>query len=147
MRAAAALLLAGIAHTFEEDNKSTLPIMDMEFRRNLILLYQEVLNNIVKHSRATRVTIGLKIDDRAIDLRIADNGAGFEPGEKKDGHGLGSLKHRADQMHGVVVLDSSPGSGTTVSFKASLPRLPLVVRFKSVLMKRVRHQTAAPFKP
>jgi signal transduction histidine kinase len=135
MKGAAARMLADIDYSFVEDNRATLPIMDMEFRRNFVLLFQEALNNIVKHSRATKVIIRLNVDDRQVDLSVTDNGVGFISDEKKEGHGLGSLKHRAEQMNGVGSIASSPGAGTTVTLKAPLPKLPLVVRLRSVVMK------------
>jgi signal transduction histidine kinase len=143
MKGAAARMLADIDYSFDEENRATLPIMDMEFRRNLVLLFQEALNNIVKHARATKVNIRLSVDDRQVILSVTDNGVGFITDEKKEGHGLGSLKHRAEQMNGVGSITSSPGTGTTVTLKAPLPKLPIVVRLRSLVMKILSKRHAA----
>jgi signal transduction histidine kinase len=145
MRERAGRMLIQIDHSFDEDARGSMPIMDMAFRRNLILLYQESLNNIVKHSKATKVAINVKTDDKVVHLTISDNGTGFDTEKKKDGHGLGTLKHRAEQMKGSLDVKSSPGEGTTIFFRAPLPQLPLVARFKSSAMNLV-HSTKDLFR-
>jgi signal transduction histidine kinase len=143
MKDAAARLLVGVAHSFDADGTDSVPIMDMEFRRNLILLYQEALNNIAKHSKATRVVITVKAREKMFDLTIEDDGVGFDPDTAKSGHGLNTLKHRAEQMGGSLQISSSPGKGTRLHLTAPIADPPLVVRLKVHAIRRLQAARSA----
>jgi len=59
---------------------------------------QEALQNVAKHSGATRVMFFARFDDRRVRLRVADNGAGFEQkkaGNKPTSFGLAGMRERA----------------------------------------------------
>jgi len=66
---------------------------------------QEALNNIVKHARATRVIVTLRLDDN-VRLSIVDNGVGFDPADVPPNH-LGTKDHartrRGDRREVFVV--------------------------------------------
>lgn len=89
-------------------------------RMALFRIYQEVLNNIARHSRARDVWITLGINDRTAVLEIWDNGAGFQVPQDwveqaRSGHfGLIGMFERAEAIHAAVELDSGPGQGTRV---------------------------------
>ena len=86
---------------------------------------QEGLNNIAKHSRATKVLLSLRKKDRAIDLAIEDNGHGFDlskigsPGSTGHGFGLKSMQERTELSGGTFAIESTQGEGTTI--RASWP--------------------------
>ena len=66
-----------------------------EIRRNVFLVVKEALNNILKHARATEVTLILKKDDNGISLFIQDNGAGIDINNlRRFGNGLKNMKQR-----------------------------------------------------
>ncbi len=91
-------------------------------RRNVFLVVKEALHNIVKHSAASEVTISLKIPDSTMEIRIQDNGKGFVPEESAEaGNGLSSMKKRAADIGGTVVIESQTGCGTTVVLSVSMP--------------------------
>lgn len=87
------------------------------------LLYRaarELLNNAVKHARATRLRVRLRRDDDAVTLTVADDGVGFDPDVLADrvahGHiGLASLMDGFEAMGGSVQLDTGPAAGTAVT--------------------------------
>ena len=54
--------------------------LSLEQRRNLLLVAREALNNIIKHSRASEVRIGVSGASQRLELSIQDNGRGFDPG-------------------------------------------------------------------
>ena len=89
----------------------------MEVRRDLLLLYKEILHNIAKHAEATEVNIQLQVRRGSIELTVADNGVGFSPNGSRAGTGLKSLSERAVHLGGELQLDSAPGRGTTVRFR------------------------------
>lgn len=81
---------------------------------------QEALNNISKHSKATRVRIFLGEADDRINLAIRDNGLGFHLQQSlpEDGsiHGLGlsSMTERAEMFGGCCFIESAVGKGTSI---------------------------------
>ena len=77
----------------------------------------ELINNIVKHAAAQKVTIQLIQYPHYINLMIEDDGKGFNFNkalEEKKGIGLGNILSRVEYMNGIVEIDSSAGKGTTV---------------------------------
>lgn len=91
----------------------------------LILVYrsvQEVIYNIIKHARATKVNISFQNKNGGANIVIRDNGRGFDVAylkAKQEGgksFGLFAVKERIQNMGGQFRLDSGPGCGTTVEF-------------------------------
>jgi len=74
-------------------------------------IVQEQLNNILKHSQATKVEVELKKEANCLQVSITDNGKGFDPSEKRNGIGLKNIKNRAEIYNGIVEIISSPGEG------------------------------------
>jgi signal transduction histidine kinase len=78
---------------------------------------REAVNNIIKHSSASRCTIRCLIDSGDFQLAIQDNGKGIPlelDGRLDRGHGMASMKHRAKQLHGQCLVESGPGYGTVI---------------------------------
>ncbi len=78
---------------------------------------QEALQNVAKHSRATRVNLSLQAADKKIRLRVSDNGAGFSAetaARRPMSYGLAGMRERAELMGGTLGIRSSPGKGTVV---------------------------------
>jgi len=74
---------------------------------------QEALNNITKHAKASRVEIDLQHDDGAVELRVHDDGKGFEQGLVLAGHyGLSMMRERAESVGAQLTITSQPGHGT-----------------------------------
>jgi len=75
-------------------------------------IVQEQLNNIVKHSEATKVDIALtQKGENSIELLIMDNGKGHNLADKPNGVGLQNIKTRAALHYGEVVINTSLGNG------------------------------------
>lgn len=78
---------------------------------------QEALNNIAKHAKANRVKISLQYTVGKVEMRIHDNGVGFDPslGLALPGHyGLEMMNERAEAIHAKLDINSKPGKGTEV---------------------------------
>ena len=85
---------------------------------------QEALTNIRKHACAQHVTVGVRGDEHALVVRIADDGRGFQEKRRPDepGHlGLVSMRQHAEIAGGWFRLDSDDG-GTVVEFSLSRAR-------------------------
>jgi len=82
-----------------------------QFRKNVFRIVQEQMNNILKHAKATEVTISLSQNKKIIILSISDNGVGFDTGKKQKGIGIANIKSRAVSYNGTVDFVSQPGHG------------------------------------
>jgi signal transduction histidine kinase len=122
-------LVAGLAALVEEYRHNMIVDVELtipeavpeppdEVTGQLLGIVSESLSNVVRHSRATRASLELTApDDGATwQLRIEDNGVGFDPaGVVKLGHqGLANTRARAAAIGGMALIDSSPGGGTRV---------------------------------
>lgn len=74
---------------------------------------QEALNNVAKHAKASRVEIDLRHEGTSIELRIRDDGKGFDPEQTVSGHyGLGMMRERAEAVGALLTVTSQPDHGT-----------------------------------
>jgi signal transduction histidine kinase len=67
----------------------------------------ELLNNAVRHARATEVTVRLQRQAAALEIVVEDNGRGFTPPTAGCGIGLRGVRARADYLHGEMFINSS----------------------------------------
>jgi len=83
-----------------------------------IILYraiQEIVNNVIKHSKANQLVISLIKDNDGISCTIEDNGIGFEMSQTQNGIGLKNIKNRISYLNGTVEWDSAKDKGTLVA--------------------------------
>ena len=93
------------------------PARDLEVLR----IAQEALQNAVKHSHASHVTVVLRGDGDRLLLEIEDDGVGFDPaaeGIRSRRLGLTSMEERAERIGGTLEIRSAAGAGTTVRLEA-----------------------------
>jgi signal transduction histidine kinase len=89
---------------------------------NLYRVVQEIMQNTIKHARATVLKINIIAKDKSIFLQTKDDGIGFNYSEKSleaKGVGLLSLQSRAQLLGGQLVVHTQPGNGTT--FEIEIP--------------------------
>lgn len=120
---------AGQSHQVPEDGRAAMvdfyrlpPALELGLYR----ITQEALNNALKHSGATSVLVRIRMGPERISLEIADNGCGFDPDKspgKNRGFGIVGLRERATQLGGHLIIDSSPGKGTTIRITDILYRV------------------------
>jgi len=89
--------------------------------RHTVQALREILSNIVRHSRATEVSVDVDvdIDEKMVVLTVVDNGRGFST-PVGPGRGLRNLTSRARELGGDCVIDSGPSRGTMVRWTAKL---------------------------
>jgi two-component system sensor histidine kinase UhpB len=107
----------GIEHTFHADENLDSMKLSMEKRRNFYLIFKETLNNLVKYSNASHVSISLTHEHHFIILTISDNGIGFDSKKTYTGNGLLSMKTRAVEMQAILKIESEVGSGANIELK------------------------------
>jgi two-component system, NarL family, sensor kinase len=109
-------------HPLQIDFTSTDFSLTAEREVNLYRVIQEIMQNTIKHARATILNINVIKKDKSIFLQTKDNGIGFNYNEKSleaKGVGLLSLQSRAQLLGGQLVVHTQPGSGTT--FEIEIP--------------------------
>ncbi len=103
-------------------------ITEMESSKKLILfrMIQEILQNILKHSKSSIVTIHLNYEKEFLNLNIEDNGSGFnvedkmKSGVQMNGSGLLNLQNRATALRAQLSIKSRPDEGTCINIKMPL---------------------------
>jgi signal transduction histidine kinase len=89
-----------------------LPALPPDVEVNIYYIVEEALNNIVKHTTATNISLQLICAGRDLRLRITDDGQGFDPTQTRPGMGLRNIRERAALLGGLVAVRSRPGGGT-----------------------------------
>lgn len=85
-------------------------------RRNLFLVYKEILHNIIRHAKARNIYVDIFIKDEHLNLIVRDDGVGFVYNEQtKAGNGLENLKQRTSAIGGTLTIKSKPGQGTSIT--------------------------------
>jgi len=73
--------------------------LSRDLQLSLYRILQEQLRNILKHANATSIEVGLAIDNNILQMRIKDNGVGFDAGDNKGGIGLANMISRIKQVY------------------------------------------------
>lgn len=122
-RETAAKLLRAHDYTFTVHGEAQDDRLPLAFKRDLFLIFKEVLNNIVRHAEATKVEVEIDCKRSRLQLRIADNGKGFNnlDQEFREGNGLRNLRMRAQAIGGSLRVRSALGEGTSVHLTVPMP--------------------------
>jgi signal transduction histidine kinase len=113
--------------TFELDVDKLIGRMPPEVETTLYRVFQEALNNIVRHAKANHVQITLRCNDGVFEGEILDDGQGFDienvrlHGEEPRGLGLLGMKERVLQFNGQLDILSQPGKGTRIFISIPVP--------------------------
>jgi signal transduction histidine kinase len=91
--------------------------LDKDLSTTIFRIFQEILTNVARHSRATRVDVDISISDERLTLEVVDNGVGISERDRNDGKSLGLLgmQERALRFKGEIDISGSPGHGTRVA--------------------------------
>jgi len=93
------------------DGHASVPI---RLQLDLQQLLREAVANAVRHGGASRVDIGVEVDEDRLRLQVKDNGTGFLPANGGSAVEPWSLKERVDRAHGSLALYSEPGCTNVV---------------------------------
>lgn len=122
-RETAAKLLRAHEYTLTVHGEAHGDQLPLEFKRDIFLIYKEVLNNIIRHANAENVTIVIDCRKGRIQLLIEDDGDGFNNLDKefREGNGLRNLRMRAQAIGGNLKVRSTLNEGTSVKLTLMLP--------------------------
>jgi signal transduction histidine kinase len=106
--------------------------LDEEQYINLFLVFQETLNNIMKHASAKRVEIEIMRSDDCVELTVSDNGKGFDTKDryKPRSFGLRGIQERIGHMGGTVKITSQLGKGASIAVCVPLEKQGCAVEAK-----------------
>ena len=121
MKSISSTMLQGMSYSFQAPGESLKGPVDIDKRRNIILMYKEILHNVRKHSRATHVDVRVSEGGGFFTFTVIDNGVGFETNMLHDGNGLSSMKARAAQIGAAIDLDAAPGRGVRIAVTTKIP--------------------------
>ncbi len=88
----------------------------------ILRVVQEALANIGRHARAQSITVSIRTLKDRLELRIQDDGQGFDPAQHPQGMGIKNMKERAEEFGGRFDLSSTPGIRNDDDILPSTPR-------------------------
>ncbi|MFH0977033.1 MAG: 7TM diverse intracellular signaling domain-containing protein [Spirochaetota bacterium] len=106
-----------IKHTINKNDLPLEKILSLEIILNLLEIYSEILNNIVKHSEASNVDITVQYADEHLSIIVSDNGIGFDykvQRVKKGSYGLNILEDLAQEIGALLEIQSISGHGSVI---------------------------------
>lgn len=120
MKDTARTMLHNVPFEFLSEGKTGGVRLSLNLRRNVYPMFKEILHNIVKHSKAGRVTIQVNVTARQFQLQVQDNGAGFDEKKVRRGNGLKNLRRRTAELQGRLEIRSQPRQGSHIIITAPL---------------------------
>jgi signal transduction histidine kinase len=95
--------------------------LDPVIEVNTYRICQELLNNAVKYSKASRIFLQLFCRDHKLIIQIEDNGIGFDKSAvKQNSLGMNTLRERVALLKGDIELDTAPQKGTNIFIELAL---------------------------
>ncbi|MFL9859498.1 histidine kinase [Paraburkholderia madseniana] len=98
------------------------PVLPDAYATAVFRIAQASLTNVVRHAGASRADVTLTSTAVALDLRVSDDGCGFDPATAYRGnsYGLLGMQERVRLIGGTMTIDSAPGTGTAISIHIPL---------------------------
>ena len=96
-----------------------------EYATALFRIYQEAVNNVIKHADAKNVNVQLVFTPLTVSIRVDDDGRGFSKDQmdNRTNWGITGMQERASLLKGQFFIESEPGKGTLVEI--SVPYCPI----------------------
>jgi ligand-binding sensor domain-containing protein/signal transduction histidine kinase len=121
-----------------------------DLRREIYLIFKETVNNLAKHSGANSAEIDFRLAGSRLVVRVSDDGRGFVAADAAQGnghgtmggHGLHSMRKRAEHLGGTYEISSASGRGTTVTLNVpiKIKRRRRAPDWRKFLPKRLLHR-------
>ena len=92
-------------------------ILGMEERRNVFLIIKEAVNNAVKHAGCALLSIAFVLRHKQLEIKITDDGCGFDPAKRGLRNGMTNMERRAKQIGAELNIHSEKGAGSTITLK------------------------------
>jgi two-component system NarL family sensor kinase len=99
---------------FTYNNLEIINCLEKNLGHNIYRIFQELITNIIKYSKATIIDIEISTSIDHLLLRVNDNGIGFDASINNKGLGLNNVKHRAQLYNGNIIINTKKGEGTEI---------------------------------
>ncbi|MCA8831137.1 sensor histidine kinase [Hymenobacter pini] len=96
--------------------------LDSTLENIVFRILQELIHNVTKHARATKLRVQLVCQAQQLTVTLEDNGIGFDPARQKENTGIGlrNVESRVAYLHGTLTIHSGSGEGTTTTLNIPL---------------------------
>jgi ligand-binding sensor domain-containing protein/signal transduction histidine kinase len=108
------------SHHIGSDIKDTR--LSLQISRNILMIFKEALHNCLKHSKAKHVNFSATANDELLEIKVQDDGSGFDTEYEQNGHGINNMNVRAKRIDAYFITDSN-SNGTTVNLYIKLSAL------------------------
>lgn len=92
----------------------------------VLRILQEALANILKHAKASTVTVTVGMKAGALVVSVGDDGIGLDPLDAGTGHGVSNMRHRAERVGGTLRIDAC-ANGTVLRLSVPLGKVEAVI--------------------
>jgi signal transduction histidine kinase len=106
--------------------QGNLPDLPQTWQENLLRIGEEALTNTLKYARARNFETRVIYREKELRLELRDDGDGFQVNDSHDGFGLTGMRERAEQMGGLLSIESLRGKGTNVTLVVPCEEVALV---------------------
>ncbi len=115
---------AGLTLHWHMSDMPPLPWLEPAQALQVLRLIQEAMTNVIKHAQARTLSLSARQQGDALEVRIEDDGCGFDATAPSSGQGLASMRLRARALGAVLHWASAPGQGTQVQLRLPLQGRP-----------------------
>lgn len=103
----------------EIDVNDTGKRLPLELSRNILMIFKEAINNVLKYSKANQIDFTANMSGNLLNIQLKDNGKGFDTNIEKSGRGLNNMQVRAERIKGNLKIASN-NEGTTITLSIVL---------------------------
>ena len=119
LKATLRVSLDGVGEDGDEDGDGRARRLPTAVEDSAYRIVQEALTNVVKHAGASRVDVVVEGGRDRLELRVSDDGKGFDPGASTSGFGPLGMRERVDLLGGTIAIEPQERRGTTI--RVTLP--------------------------
>lgn len=116
---------AGISFDCQIKDKHAIEELSSAVLDELEKVMEELVSNVLKHSRASSVRLRLSLGAAGLSFRFSDDGQGFDPSTPGPGSGLGNIRYRIENLGGTLRIEAAPGMGSR--YRVSIPQPALML--------------------
>ncbi len=100
--------------TFQEYGFTENSFMNPSLAINIYRIIQELVNNAIKHAKATEILVQMACKNNELEITVEDDGMGYDADQMNRGMGLENIRSRVNYVKGEIHIDSTKGQGTSV---------------------------------
>lgn len=109
-----------IQFEFVESGKLETLHLDMRQRKNILLIFKEAIHNAIKYSDCNNISLNVSYENKILEIRLTDDGKGFNTNVDFDGNGITNMKGRAEELKADISICSTESVGTAIVFRVKI---------------------------